>query len=886
MPLPPSVRCALVAALLLHLSLYCSLAQHSPSPPTTAGRQLAATKQKPQAPGGLSSASLVLLSNNPLGAKCLDGSPPGYYFRPGFGAGKRFWHIFLPAGGWCTTLADCALRATRPLGSTRYWARLNGSAPPSAFVPTPPTPPATTPSRPPFLFPTPSSPSSSFDDSDDSQVSPATALNRSCHPVRPHSPHTLTPDFHLRHPCGRQRYDRPVVLQAACFLPGSPLLPPPPVPCPADLLAVRGLASARRVLVAGASAGGQAVTAWCERVAAMVPGAVTKCLVDSGVFLDAKDRTAAWHFRQVARQMTTLHRAQSNDKCMQAEGPSTQWRCFFPQYTLPHVSTPVFLLSPLLDHRALILGNQIRNDTSYAKQCISNILRSTANLTHAMGYSARRNAVAGKVKVCTPEETNAILVAGNTLIASVKAIVEEQPTWVAYIPASAAHCYTYFPSYSERLVAPPSSSPVMPPSLPAAPYRLAKSRPSRCPVAPQPPPRHAPPHPVASRGPACPRSLPPRLPRTHRRALQPCLLRAWRLAWRHTLLPRLLRALPPRLLRACLLTCCCACLLWLLPHLTSRLPRTYYSAQSSRLTRTYCRPSPSRPPRLPRARRCALPPRLVSHPAAAPAVAPAVTLAARLSSRAPREPGASLLAAPAAAPIARLPPCLPQRPVPRLPTAPTTPPAACQLTPQSLLPLPAATPAAACQDNVSLYAHMSSELPAPKRRTALAAEPPSEEREAHHAGQFAYLLPRCLHCCPPMYLTLHFPATCGPDRLVPAGDALLGMHPMSLTIDLFVTCLIEIETRLHTIASTTNAVLPPILEGCAPPQFPTRTTFATVAEPTANAEIAAVSAPYGRGRRRGSRGHGGGGGAGTSEGADNGSAGSRGVAAGGAGVRQ
>ncbi|CAI7887005.1 unnamed protein product [Closterium sp. NIES-53] len=858
MPLPPSVRCALVAALLLHLSLYCSLAQHSPSPPTTAGRQLAATKQKPQAPGGLSSASLVLLSNNPLGAKCLDGSPPGYYFRPGFGAGKRFWHIFLPAGGWCTTLADCALRATRPLGSTRYWARLNGSAPPSAFVPTPPTPPATTPSRPPFLFPTPSSPSSSFDDSDDSQsASPLRAVpgfNGMLSSSEAANPGLFNWNLAMPIYCDGGGYagtagrvHLPGNGNSSVYLDGYNVTRT----ILADLLAVRGLASARRVLVAGASAGGQAVTAWCERVAAMVPGAVTKCLVDSGVFLDAKDRTAAWHFRQVARQMTTLHRAQSNDKCMQAEGPSTQWRCFFPQYTLPHVSTPVFLLSPLLDHRALILGNQIRNDTSYAKQCISNILRSTANLTHAMGYSARRNAVAGKVKVCTPEETNAILVAGNTLIAK-------------------------------------KVSPVMPPSLPAAPYRLAKSRPSRCPVAPQPPPRHAPPHPVASRGPACPRSLPPRLPRTHRRALQPCLLRAWRLAWRHTLLPRLLRALPPRLLRACLLTCCCACLLWLLPHLTSRLPRTYYSAQSSRLTRTYCRPSPSRPPRLPRARRCALPPRLVSHPAAAPAVAPAVTLAARLSSRAPREPGASLLAAPAAAPIARLPPCLPQRPVPRLPTAPTTPPAACQLTPQSLLPLPAATPAAAsqCQDNVSLYAHMSSELPAPKRRTALAAEPPSEEREAHHAGQFAYLLPRCLHCCPPMYLTLHFPATCGPDRLVPAGDALLGMHPMSLTIDLFVTCLIEIETRLHTIASTTNAVLPPILEGCAPPQFPTRTTFATVAEPTANAEIAAVSAPYGRGRRRGSRGHGGGGGAGTSEGADNGSAGSRGVAAGGAGVRQ
>ncbi|GJP35231.1 hypothetical protein CLOM_g19739 [Closterium sp. NIES-68] len=459
-PLALGARRAVVAALLLHLSLCRSLARRPPSPPSAPPRTPAAARQQqqPQQPasGGALNASLVLLSNNPLGAKCLDGSPPGYYFRPGFGAGKRFWHIFLPAGGWCATLADCALRATHPLGSTRYWARLNGSAPSSTSAPPAPSPPSTSPSRPLPLFPAPSSPTSSFDDSDDSQsASPLRAVPGFSGMLS--GSEAVNPglfNWNLAMPiyCDGGGYagtagrvQLPGKGNNSIYLDGYNVTRA----ILADLLAVRGMASARRVLVAGASAGGQAVTAWCERVAGMVPGAATKCLMDSGIFLDARDRAGVLYFRQVARQMTALHRAHGNDKCMQVESPSTKWRCFFPQYTLPHITAPLFLLSPLLDHRALMLGNQVRNDSGYAKRCLSNILRSTANLTHTMRYSTRRNAMAGKVKMCTPEETKAVLVAGNTLLASVTAIVQDQATWVAYIPASAAHCYTYFPSYSE-----------------------------------------------------------------------------------------------------------------------------------------------------------------------------------------------------------------------------------------------------------------------------------------------------------------------------------------------------------------------------------------------------------------------------------------------------
>ncbi|CAI6002106.1 unnamed protein product [Closterium sp. NIES-64] len=61
----------------------------------------------------------TLLPNNRYNAKCLDGSPPGYYFRPGFRNGASSWHIHLPPGGWCSSLSACANRSTTFLGSSK-----------------------------------------------------------------------------------------------------------------------------------------------------------------------------------------------------------------------------------------------------------------------------------------------------------------------------------------------------------------------------------------------------------------------------------------------------------------------------------------------------------------------------------------------------------------------------------------------------------------------------------------------------------------------------------------------------------------------------------------------------------------------------------------------
>ncbi|XP_035686600.1 pectin acetylesterase 3-like [Branchiostoma floridae] len=77
-------------------------------------------------------AKLIVLSNakaQKAGALCLNGLPPGYYYRPGWGLGARSWIVFLRGGEGCTTEKECYLRSKTSLGSvhkSRKWRRLGG----------------------------------------------------------------------------------------------------------------------------------------------------------------------------------------------------------------------------------------------------------------------------------------------------------------------------------------------------------------------------------------------------------------------------------------------------------------------------------------------------------------------------------------------------------------------------------------------------------------------------------------------------------------------------------------------------------------------------------------------------------------------------------------
>lgn len=73
---------------------------------------------------------LVLLDEaaKSAGAKCLDGSPGGYYWRQATSqANATKYLLVFNGGGWCRSLEDCAARSHTNLGSSTKWSSsING----------------------------------------------------------------------------------------------------------------------------------------------------------------------------------------------------------------------------------------------------------------------------------------------------------------------------------------------------------------------------------------------------------------------------------------------------------------------------------------------------------------------------------------------------------------------------------------------------------------------------------------------------------------------------------------------------------------------------------------------------------------------------------------
>lgn len=68
---------------------------------------------------------LYLISNSTaeqFGAKCLDGSAPGYYYKPAASdASQTKWKFHFRGGGWCSDAASCYSRVTQMTGSSLYF---------------------------------------------------------------------------------------------------------------------------------------------------------------------------------------------------------------------------------------------------------------------------------------------------------------------------------------------------------------------------------------------------------------------------------------------------------------------------------------------------------------------------------------------------------------------------------------------------------------------------------------------------------------------------------------------------------------------------------------------------------------------------------------------
>ncbi|CAI7781241.1 unnamed protein product [Closterium sp. NIES-54] len=332
-------------------------------------------------------------------------SPPGYYFRAGTGSGSQNWHIHLPSGGWCVTVAACAQEGDH----TAHY-----------HLPIP---------SPPYHLSHAINPAPALRDTISAQAlargartgtytclqAPGVSLSLNARSGRAHglgrqedtpsnsmtlkrlalSPHHLLPPLNpslapvrcfslpacTPHPYlfflspSSQLSSHFPLSNPPLPLPPSPpsshhwlAIPPPPIPHPtsripdpaspihipsSDLQLQRGFGSASQILLSGSSAGGQATANLCDWLASSFPSASTRCLVDAGFFLDTRDRFSKRTFRALAQNLTSLHRP-VNPSCSYARR-SEQWKCFFLQHTLLDISTPIFLFQAPFDCAAAMI---------------------------------------------------------------------------------------------------------------------------------------------------------------------------------------------------------------------------------------------------------------------------------------------------------------------------------------------------------------------------------------------------------------------------------------------------------------------------------------------------------------------------------------------------
>ena len=237
------------------------------------------------------------------GAVCLDGSPGGFYLRKS-PSGSRSWAINFEGGIQCYRDIDCAARTKENIGSSRNW--------PS---------------------------SSSFNGilSEDADENPEFH------------------DWNLVHVeyCDGAVFsgnlDEPFVVDGVkVYSRGARMLKA----IFDNLLNVQGMKDADNVLVAGGSAGGQAVTYHANQIAAWMPSSVRiKFAAFSSFFppfrtvdgVDVIERE--WEMTYNLMNMS----GSINPLCEKAMGPGKEYRCQFPPLSIEFVNVPYFMSNSYYD---------------------------------------------------------------------------------------------------------------------------------------------------------------------------------------------------------------------------------------------------------------------------------------------------------------------------------------------------------------------------------------------------------------------------------------------------------------------------------------------------------------------------------------------------------
>ncbi|CAI5975884.1 unnamed protein product [Closterium sp. NIES-64] len=136
----------------------------------------------------------------------------------------------------------------------------------------------------------------------------------------------------------------------------------------------RGMQGAQRVVVAGCSAGAQAVAMQCDALARLLPTAAAKrCIMDGGFFPDMRDVSGTFFMRKVAQRLVAIHNMSADPDCLRGEGPDGRWRCFFPEHGLRYAMTPLLLVNSVNDADAINLLNLHSPTRRRLRRCLASM---------------------------------------------------------------------------------------------------------------------------------------------------------------------------------------------------------------------------------------------------------------------------------------------------------------------------------------------------------------------------------------------------------------------------------------------------------------------------------------------------------------------------------
>jgi hypothetical protein len=231
------------------------------------------------------------------GAVCLDGSLPAYRFDRGSGSGANNWLLHFQGGGWCNDLNSCTQRKTTDRGSSAY---MNKTAIFSGILSDKPSenPDFYNWNRVNLMY----CDGASFAGDVEEKVS----------------------DLYFR----GQRIWHAMI----------------------DDLLAKGMDKAEKALLSGCSAGGLATYLHCDNFRELLPSTATvKCHADAGFFLDVKDIAGMYYIRSFYKSTVTLQGVAKNlpKACISSQSDPAQ--CFFPQYVLPYIQMPIFILNAAYD---------------------------------------------------------------------------------------------------------------------------------------------------------------------------------------------------------------------------------------------------------------------------------------------------------------------------------------------------------------------------------------------------------------------------------------------------------------------------------------------------------------------------------------------------------